>query len=364
MNAPCDVPGVMLAKAARAVPAPDALPGGCSYEPKWDGYRVLVVRGAPALSCPGAVGEGDEAVDLLGRSGKSLARYFPEVLEAVRALPAPVIVDGELVVRSGEPGAERLDWDALSARVHPAASRIERLSVETPAEVVCFDLLADAAGELVAAPFRERRARLEALLAGVPDASGVHLTRTTTDPVEATDWFTRFEGAGLDGVMAKGLDTPYEPGKRTMLKVKHQRTADAVVVGYRVHRSGQGVGSLLLGMFHEGELLPVGGISAFPTARRAELVEELEPLVERDADGQVVHAARERNRFSSGRDSSYVPLRPERVVEVAFDQLEGRRFRHTVRLVRWRDDKAPQECTLDQVEVASGYDLCLVLGDS
>ncbi|PKZ41740.1 ATP-dependent DNA ligase [Kytococcus schroeteri] len=354
------IPDVMLAKAAAKVPAADALPGGCSYEPKWDGFRVLVVRGA-ATDPAAAVGEGDDAVDLLGRSGKSLARYFPEVVEKVRAVPAPAIVDGELVVRSGEPGAERLDWDALAQRIHPAASRIERLAAETPGEVICFDLLADAGGSLLERPFAERRERLAALVGGLPASGGVHLTRATTDPGEAADWFTRFEGAGLDGIMAKGLDTPYEPGKRTMLKVKHKRTADAVVVGYRVHKSGTGVGSLLLGLWSGDQLVPVGGASAFTTARRAELEAELQPWVVREADGSVASAERARNRFTSGKDTSYVPLRPERVVEVAFDQLEGHRFRHAVRFLRWRDDKDAAQCTLEQVDVASGYDLDAVL---
>lgn len=354
------LPGVMLAKAATSVPSPDALPGGCSYEPKWDGFRILVVRGARADAAT-AAGEGDDAVDLIGRSGKSLTRYFPEVVETVRAIPAPAIVDGELVVRSGEPGAERLDWDALSQRIHPAASRIEKLAVETPGEVICFDLLADDSGELLEEPFATRRERLAALVGRLPASRGVHLTRATTDADEAARWFTQFEGAGLDGIVAKGLDSPYEPGKRTMLKVKHKRTADAVLVGYRVHKSGAGVGSLLLGLYSGGELVPVGGISAFTAARRLELVEELEPLVVRAADGSVAAAERERNRFTSAKDTSYVPLRPERVVEVAFDQLEGHRFRHAVRFVRWREDKEPTECTLEQVDVASGYDLNAVL---
>ncbi|WP_462417427.1 ATP-dependent DNA ligase [Kytococcus sp. Marseille-QA3725] len=355
------VPGVMLAKAAASVPAPDALPGGCAYEPKWDGFRVLVVRGEAAPTAT-AVGEGDEATDLVGRSGKSLARYFPEVVERVRVIPAPAVVDGELVVRSGTPGAERLDWDALSQRIHPARSRVERLAAETPGEVVCFDLLADGDGSLLEQPFRERRRRLEALVGGSSAPHGVHVTRMTTDVDEATDWFTRFEGAGLDGIVAKGLDTPYVPGGRSMVKVKHKRSADAVVVGYREHRSGSGVGSLLLGLYSGGELVPVGGASSFTAARRVELEEELQPLVVRGSDGRAATAQRERNRFSSRRDTGYVPLRPERVVEVAFDQLEGRRFRHTVRFVRWRPDKDPRECTLDQVDVASGYDLGAVLG--
>lgn len=189
----------------------------------------------------------------------------------------------------------------------------------------------------------------------------LHLTRVTRDADEARDWFTRFEGAGLDGVVAKALASPYSPGKRTMLKIKHKRTAEAVVTGYRVHKSGQGVGSLLLGLYQDGQLFNVGGIAAFTARRRLELVDELEPLVRRDAEGNVEHAETDRSRFSSGKDVSFVPLRPERVVEVAFDQLEGWRFRHTVQFLRWRPDREPESCTLDQIDRAAAYDLGEVL---
>ena len=215
-------------------------------------------------------------------------------------------------------------------------------------------------------PFRDRRARLEQALSGLTDADPIHLTQVTTDADVARTWFERFEGAGLDGVVAKPLDQPYAPGKRTMLKIKHHRTADAVVYGYRVHKSGQGVGSLLLGLFTEqdGEdrLVGVGGIAAFTNLRRLELVEEFEPLVVRDEEGTVVDAATDRSRFSASKDVSFVPVRPERVVEVAFDQMEGLRFRHAVTFLRWRPDREATSCRLDQVDRAPAYDLAEVLG--
>lgn len=342
----------MLAKSVPEIPDPASISGGLAYEPKWDGFRVLIAR------------DGD-AVELASRGGKTLNRYFPEVVEMVRAaaparLPARCVIDSELVVRTGEPRAQRLDWEALSARIHPAESRIAKLSAETPAELICFDLLGIGDEDLMASPFRERRARLADALSEAPD--GIHLTGLTEDVDLARTWFTQFEGAGLDGLIAKPWTGRYEPGKRTMLKIKHSRTAEAVLVGYRVHKSGEGVGSLLLGLYDaDGRLLPVGGISAFTTARREELVQELEPLVVRDDEGQVVAAERERTRFSSGKDTSYVPLRPERVVEVAFDQLEGHRFRHAARFLRWRPDRDPATARLDQVDRAPAYDLGDVL---
>ncbi|MGN7247106.1 ATP-dependent DNA ligase [Janibacter anophelis] len=339
----------MLAKAVKDVPAADSVEGGYSYEPKWDGFRCIVRK------------DGDD-VELVSRGKKPLTRYFPELVEAIREhLPGSAVVDGEVVVRSGEPGAQRLDWEALGQRIHPAQSRITKLSQETPAEFIAFDLLAVGDEDVTGSPFAERRERLETLFAGMAKGAPLHLTRVTRDADEAGDWFTRFEGAGLDGVVAKALASPYSPGKRTMLKIKHKRTAEAVVTGYRVHKSGQGVGSLLLGLFHEGQLFNVGGIAAFTAKRRLELVEELEPLVRRDEDGNVEHAETDRSRFSSGKDVSFVPLRPERVVEVAFDQLEGWRFRHTVQFLRWRPDRDPESCTLDQIDRAAAYDLGEVL---
>ncbi len=351
MRQPIDLPvHPMLAKAVPTVPEGP----GLAYEPKWDGFRCVVLR------------DGDE-VALTSRGRRPLTRYFPEVVEQVRSkLPPRCIVDTEIVVRSGPPGAERLDWEALSQRIHPAESRIQRLAAETPAELVAFDLLALDDTALLSAPFRQRRARLETCLSALTPDDPIHLTRMTTDPALARDWFERFEGAGLDGVIAKALDSPYQPGKRSMLKVKHKRTADTVVFGYRVHTSGDGVGSLLLGLYdrREGEqrLVPVGGIAAFPMATRRQLVEELAPLVIRDEHGDIRKDATDRSRFSASKDTSFVPVRPERVVEVTYDQMEGQRFRHAVTFERWRPDRDPRSCQLEQVQRAAAYDLAEVLG--
>ncbi|HET8600533.1 MAG TPA: ATP-dependent DNA ligase [Segeticoccus sp.] len=351
MELPIDLPvSPMLAKAVPDVPAADSVAGGLSYEPKWDGFRCIVLR------------DGDE-VELASRGSKPLTRYFPEVVDAVRQhLPRRCAVDCEVVVRAGEPGAQRLDWERLSQRIHPAASRITKLSKETPAELVCFDVLALGAESLMAAPFERRRDRLEEALDGLATDASVHLTRVTRDRDLAVDWFQRFEGAGLDGVVAKPLRLTYQPGKRVMLKIKHSRTAEAVVVGYRIHKSGIGVGSLLLGMYDDqGHLFNVGGISAFTMTRRAELVDELEPWVARDDAGNALHGETDRSRFSANKDVSFVRLRPERVVEVKFDQMEGLRFRHAVTFLRWRPDRDPESCTLEQVDRAVAYDLGDVL---
>ena len=279
-------------------------------------------------------------------------------------MPERCAVDGEIVVRTGEPGRERLNWEALSQRIHPAESRVRLLSVQTPAEFVAFDLLAVGDDNLTGMPFSHRRTQLEQALAHLSHGDPVHLTRVTTNAAQAQEWFERFEGAGLDGVIAKGRDTAYTPGKRTMLKVKHKRTADAVVFGYRVHTSGQDVGSLLLGLYDaEGRLIPVGGIAAFPMATRRALIDEFAPLVVRDESGRVRDAATDRSRFSSAKDSSFIPVRPERVVEVAFDQMEGHRFRHAVTFLRWRPDREPTSCLLDQVDRATAYDLARVFTD-
>ncbi|PYY45262.1 ATP-dependent DNA ligase [Curtobacterium sp. MCBD17_023] len=341
----------MLAKAVATVPDPDSVAGGLRYEPKWDGFRGIVTI------------DGDD-VEIGSRGAKPLTRYFPELVEAFRARfggrEHPVVLDGEVVVRSGVPGNERLDWEALSQRIHPAASRIAKLSVETPAQFVAFDLLHLDGEDLTGRPFDERRAALEEL--GADLAAPLFVTRTTLDVEVAREWLTTFEGAGLDGVVAKPRSKPYEPNKRTMLKVKHHREADVVAVGYRVHKSGTGVGSLLLGLYDdEGELRMVGGVSAFTDKRRRELVDELEPLVERDADGRPVTGDGERSRFSSGRDTSFVRLAPERVLEVRYDQMEGDRFRHTVQFARWRPDREARSCGFDQLEVPTAYDLSDVL---
>lgn len=340
----------MLAKAVPQVPAPDSVPGGLSYEPKWDGFRCIVLR------------DGDE-VELASRGSKPLTRYFPEVVEAVREhLPRRCAVDTEVVVRAGASGAQHLDWESLSQRIHPAESRVRMLSQQTPAELICFDLLALGDEDLTGEPFAQRRRRLEGALATLSPDAPVHLTRVTGDADLARDWFERFEGAGLDGVVAKPLALPYQPGKRTMLKIKHSRTAEAVVVGYRIHKSGQGVGSLLLGLYAgDGRLVNVGGISAFTNARRLELVGELAPLVRKDEHGQTLKGETDRSRFSANKDVSFVRLRPEKVVEVKFDQMEGMRFRHAVTFLRWRPDRDSESCTLEQVDRALAYDLDAVL---
>jgi len=336
----------MLAKAVDGVPAHDSVPGGLSYEPKWDGFRCIVLR------------DGDE-VQLASRGSKPLTRYFPELVDAVREhLPQRCAIDAEIVVRAGRPGAERLDWESLSQRIHPADSRVQRLSRETPAELVCFDILALGDDDLTAMAFGARRQRLESVLSTLPAAAPVHLTRSTIDAATAQDWFERFEGAGLDGVVAKDLAAPYQQGKRVMLKIKHARTAEAVVLGYRIHKSGNGVGSLLLGLYDEnGTLYNVGGVAAFTDVRRLELVDELAPLVVTDEQGDVAKGSTDRSRFSGNKDMSFVRLRPERVVEVKFDQMEGLRFRHSVTFLRWRPDRDPASCTAAQVERPRGYDL-------
>ncbi len=339
----------MLAKAVRGVPESDSVPGGLVYEPKWDGFRAIVYI------------DGD-SVELGSRGAKMLTRYFPELVESLRrGIRTPCVLDGEIVVRTGAAGAERLDWEALSQRIHPAASRVATLAEQTPASFVAFDLLAIDGRSLLDEPFSVRREALEGLLSDAPPP--LHITRTTGDRTVAERWFVEFEGAGLDGIVAKPLDAPYSQGKRVMLKSKHQRTADAVVTGYRRHKSGTGVGSLLLGLYSaDGTMMSVGGISAFTDVRRRELIDELEPLVVRDSDGEVATASSERNRFSANRDSSFVPLQPSRVVEVAYDQMEGARFRHSAQFVRWRPDREASSCGFDQLERPVAYDLDDVLG--
>jgi ATP-dependent DNA ligase len=340
----------MLAKAVATVPAHGSVAGGLSFEPKWDGFRCIVLR------------DGDE-VELASRGAKPLTRYFPELVDAaLEHLPSRCAIDAEIVVRAGPPGAERLDWESLSQRIHPADSRVQRLARETPAELICFDILALGNEDLTPLAFGARRDRLESALANLPVGAPVHLTRTTTDAALALDWFERFEGAGLDGIVAKDLAAPYQQGKRVMLKIKHSRTAEAVLIGYRVHKSGNGVGSLLLGLYDEhGTLYNVGGISAFTDVRRLELVDELAPIVDTDEDGAAVKGRTDRSRFSGNKDVSFVRLRPERVVEVKFDQMEGPRFRHTVTLLRWRPDRDPESCLASQVDRPIAYDLEAVL---
>ncbi|MCR2764094.1 ATP-dependent DNA ligase [Microbacterium sp. zg.B48] len=346
---PYEIPAPMLAKSVPEVPDQDAVAGGLSYEPKWDGFRGLV-------SWDG------ETVEIGSRGAKPLTRYFPELVEAfARLLPEPCLIDGEVVVPKGPAGAQRLDWESLTQRIHPAASRVQMLAETTPAMFIAFDLLARGDRDLQSAPFQARRAELVELLTGLPHP--IHVTRTTTDAATARRWLSEFEGAGLDGVVAKPLAQPYAPNKRTMFKIKHARSADVVALGYRVHKSGEGVGSLLVGLYtDEGQLHNVGAVSAWSNQRRLELIDELAPLVETDADGEALTGEGEKSRFSAaGRDSSFVRLRPERVLEVRYDQLEGRRFRHTVQFDRWRPDRDPRSCTFEQLESVSAYDVGAVL---
>lgn len=343
-----ELPSPMLAKALDSVPEPDKVDGGLSYEPKWDGFR-------------GIVSFDGRSVEIGSRGAKPLTRYFPDLTDALsRILPRPCVLDGEIVVPQGTPGQQRLDWEALSQRIHPAASRIRSLATETPALFVAFDLLRLGDDDLAGQPFGARRVALEALAGDL--GTPLHVTRSTTDVALARRWLAEFEGAGLDGVVAKPLAAPYAPGKRTLFKIKHHRTADVVILGYRVHKSGAGVGSLLVGLYDgDGELRGVGGISAFSDVRRRELIDELAPLVEHDADGEIVRGEGERNRFSASKDVSFVRLRPERVVEVRYDQMEGSRFRHTVQFERWRPDREARSCTFEQLDLPAAYDLGEVL---
>jgi len=329
----------MLAKAQKAVPV-DA--GVWSYEPKWDGFRALVFR------------DGDEVV-LLSRSGKDLARYFPEVLDAARDELAPrCVLDGEIVVPREVDGRVRLDWESLSQRIHPAESRVRLLSEQTPAHFIGFDALALGDTSLVKDPFRVRR---DALAEAVTEKQWCHVTRTTEDAELATGWLADFEGAGLDGVIAKRLDGLYLPGKRDMVKVKHARDADCVAIGYRIHKSGEGIGSILLGLYRDdGELQMVGGAASFTAKARLTLLADLEPLRIGDdvRDGEP-------SRWNSAADKRWIPVRPERVCEVAYDQMEGDRFRHAVKFLRWRPDREPASCTFGQLDVPITYDLYDVL---
>lgn len=333
----------MLAKARAGVPdQPDGDPDWL-YEPKWDGFRCVVFR------------DGDEV--LLGsRNTKALDRYFPEVVAAVKAeLPQRCVLDGELVVPRERDGRVRLDWDSLSQRIHPAASRVAMLAEQTPAQVVAFDCLALGDDDLTGRPLRERRAALEGALGGA--GASVHLSVATTDADVARGWFETFEGAGLDGVVAKRLDGPYRPDQRDMVKVKHHRTADCVVIGYRKHKSVDGVGSLLLGLHGSERMHMVGGASAFTNVERKRLLDMLQEY----RVGEDVTYSGEPNRWNAREDHSFVPLRPELVVEIEYDQMEGDRLRHAGRVLRWRTDKSPEQCTYDQLEVPARYDLKDVL---
>jgi ATP-dependent DNA ligase len=343
----------MLAKLAEQLPAGD----GLLYEPKWDGFRALVFRGP-------------SEVFIQSRDVKPLDRYFPELHETFLAVLPQGVFDGEIVIAT----PHGLDFDALQMRLHPAASRVAKLAAATPAGFVAFDLLADGDRDLRATPLRQRRPLLERLLGAV--SPPVHVTPMTRDPSVAADWLARFEGAGLDGVIAKREEGIYEPGKRAMIKVKHVRTADCVVAGFRWHKNGPGthVGSLLLGLYDgKGKLQHVGVTSSFTMTAREALARELAPLRKGAFDGhpwgEWAAAGNESNRmpggqsrWSAGKDLSWEPLRIERVCEVKYDHMQGDRFRHAAVFQRWRPDKPPAGCTYDQLEVTAPYELAKVFG--
>jgi ATP-dependent DNA ligase len=344
----------MLAKPAAGIPP------GQLYEPKWDGFRAIVFR------------DGDE-VEIGSRKERPMTRYFPEVVAAVkRSFPERAVIDGEIVI-AGDGG---LDFWALQQRIHPAKSRVDMLAEKTPASFVAFDLLALGDEDLTTTPFEQRRARLEKALRGA--APPIHLTPITRDEATAQEWFERFEGAGLDGIIAKRPDLTYQPDKRVMTKVKHVRTADCVVAGYRIHKTAKdAIGSLLLGLYVDDAapasqwwdsfsgLAPVGVIGAFPMQRRRDLYVELQPLVISIKDHPWSwaegHAPEGGSRWNPGKDLSFVPLRPERVVEVRYDYLEGARFRHPPQFVRWREDRDPLSCGYAQLEQPRPFALADVL---
>jgi len=336
----------MLAKSVSEIPT-----GNLSYEPKWDGFRSIIFR------------DGDE-VEIGSRNERPMTRYFPEVVEAIKQnLPERCVIDGEIIVVVGD----RLEFEVLQQRIHPAASRVKLLSEQTPARFVTFDLLAVDETDYTTQPFEQRRVALEQVLAGA--SAPIHLTPATRDHDVAVQWFSQFEGAGLDGVVAKPLAGTYQPDKRTMFKIKHARTADCVVAGYRIHKSGpDSIGSLLLGLYTDsGELASVGVIGAFPAARRKEIFAELQPLVTtfddhpwawaRQEEGTRTPRSSEFSRWNAKKDLSFIPLRPELVVEVRYEHMEGDRFRHTAQFNRWRPDRDPRSCTYEQLEEPVTYNL-------
>ncbi|HEX2659466.1 MAG TPA: ATP-dependent DNA ligase [Polyangia bacterium] len=355
MNLPVSPPLLpMLAKRVDALPTEP----GWIFEPKWDGFRSLIFR------------DGDE-LSIQSRDAKPLDRYFPELAAPLKAqLPERCVLDGEIVIAR----EQALDFEALQLRLHPAASRAKMLSQQIPASVVFFDLLCEGDRDLRGAPFRERRQRLTALLADATPP--LHVTPATEDLATAEDWFRRFEGAGLDGVMAKREDGAYEPNKRTMLKVKHERDCDCVVAGFRWHKGSEqtAVGSLLLGLYDDaGQLHHVGVVASFTAEKRRALVEFLAPYREASLDGHPWRAWAEwehgeggqrrpgaGSRWSQGKDLSWEPLRPELVVQVAYDHMQGSRFRHTAQFRRWRPDKPVRDCTFAQLEVVPPHELATI----
>jgi ATP-dependent DNA ligase len=351
----------MLAKPLTAIPDGDYL-----FEPKWDGFRSIVFR------------DGAE-VEIGSRNERPMTRYFPEVVEGILAeFPERCVIDGEIVLPDFTTG--RLDFEALQLRLHPAASRVNKLAAETPAHFIAFDLLALGDDDYMSRPFAERRAALEQALLGARPP--VHLTPATADRELAARWFDQFEGAGLDGLVAKDPAGEYEPNKRVMLKVKHERTADCVVAGFRPHKTGDdAIGSLLLGLYKpDGNLASIGVVGAFPMAQRRALRVELDPLIttfdghpwnwaqagsaERDpaAPGTRTPRSAEYSRWNVGKDLSFTPLRPERVLEVRYDHMEGPRLRHTAQFVRWRPDRDPRSCTFEQLIEPVRFDLAEILG--
>jgi ATP-dependent DNA ligase len=344
----------MLAKLAEEIPSA----GGYLFEPKWDGFRAIVFRGAK------------DDVFIQSRDCRPLDRYFPELHDALTAVPEHCVVDGEIVIAT----PHGLNFDLLQLRLHPAASRVAKLAAATPSSFVAFDLLAADGTDLRERLQSERRQRLEQMLGSVRPP--IYLTPMTRDRAIALDWLARFEGAGLDGVIAKPQDGTYQPGKRAMLKVKHARTAECVVAGFRWHKAGKDrlVGSLLLGLYDDkGQLHHVGVTSSFTMARRAELAEELAPLRDRaieshpwrewaDASAEMGRMPGGQSRWSAGKDLSWEPLRIERVCEVKYDHMQGDRFRHAATFLRWRPDKPPNDCRYDQLEVTAPYELEKVFG--
>jgi ATP-dependent DNA ligase len=385
LNLPVRVPlKPMLAKAVSGIPQPADAAGGLAYEPKWDGFRCIVSRDGAGI-------------ELSSRGERPLTRYFPELAAGLlRELPTRCVVDGEIVIRNGP----RLDFDALTERIHPAASRIKQLAARTPASFIVFDLLALDEEALLAQPFGKRREMLTEALRGC--CPPVHVTPLTLSSELAARWFEEFEGAGLDGVVAKPLAGDHQPGKRAMFKIKHERTADCVVAGFRWHKSGDGVGSLLLGLYDDGgRLHHVGVASSFPAKYRAQLTEELRPLRMTAVTGHpwadwaewadpggppatpaeppatpaaqagsgepgnpgIARMPGGQSRWTGARDLSWEPLRPELIAEVAYDHLQSGRFRHTGQLRRWRPDRDPASCTFSQLEEPVAYDLDHILGD-
>ena len=346
----------MLAKRVGELP-----PGeGWIFEPKWDGFRTLIFR------------DGDE-IFIQSRDEKPLNRYFPELIDPLKAqLPKQCVLDGEIVIA----GDEGLEFDSLQLRLHPAESRVKKLSGEIPASIVFFDLLCEGDRSLCDTPFADRRARLESLLKKVKPP--LHVTPATRDRSLAADWFRRFEGAGLDGVIAKPESGTYQPNKRVMFKVKHERECDCVVAGFRWHKRGDkdAVGSLLLGLYNDsGNLEHVGVCASFTDVKRRELVEFLEPYRKNalenhpwrawaEADSEVYRRPGMQSRWSAGKDLSWEPLRPELVVQVAYDHMQGDRFRHTAQFRRWRDDKRPRDCTFEQLEVVPPHELAAIFATS